>query len=272
MNFDFSALLVLLTLLSGGIWAIDAWYFAGRRRTQQRRQAAPAEEVNEPLLVEYARSFFPIFFVVLVLRAFIVEPFRIPSGSMMPTLLIGDFILVNKYDYGIRLPVINTKIIANGKPKRGDIVVFRYPENPKIPFIKRIIGVPGDHVAYYNKTVYINNQPAKQIDKGIYTMHGAGLAIRSLSWRHESLGDVKHDILVDPRPSSGTVEVIVPEGQYFVLGDNRDNSKDSRYWGFVPDENLIGRAFMIWMNWDASSFWNLASWDVQWDRLGTVIK
>ncbi len=256
MNFDFSALLVLLTFISGAIWAFDSWFFEPRRKNQ---------ELNEPLIVEYARSFFPIFFIVLILRSFIVEPFRIPSASMMPTLLIGDFILVNKYDYGIKLPVINTKIIKNGKQKRGDIIVFRYPEDPTIPFIKRVVGVPGDRLSYYNKTLYINGIEMKQSINGSYIGQGAGKSMDGKSWRQEMLGDVKHEILVNPYQPSSTVEVIVPEGKYYVFGDNRDNSKDSRFWGFVPDENLIGRAFMIWMNWD------LKNSGIDWKRIGTLL-
>ena len=254
MNFDFSALLVLLTFTSGGIWAFDAWFLAPRRADPKSGEIDDLNEEetisNEPLFVEYARSFFPIFLIVLILRSFIVEPFRIPSASMMPTLLIGDFILVNKFDYGIRLPVINSKIVDNGKPERGDIIVFRYPEDPSIPFIKRVVGVPGDHLSYYNKTLYINDIEMEQSINGRYVGQGAGKEHDGKSWRHEMLGDVNHEILVDTYRPSSSFEIIVPEGKYFVFGDNRDNSKDSRYWGFVPDENLVGRAFLIWMNWD----------------------
>ncbi|MFQ5660570.1 MAG: signal peptidase I [Gammaproteobacteria bacterium] len=269
MNFDFSALLVLLTFLSGIIWAVDAWIFAPRRKASEEitepRDEKPGAVTKEPLLVEYARSFFPIFFIVLILRSFIVEPFRIPSASMMPTLLIGDFILVNKYDYGIRLPVIHTKIINNGKPQRGDVIVFRYPRDPSIPFIKRIIGVPGDHISYYDRTLYINDSPMKQVLRGRFKGQGAGTMMDGASLREELLGDVAHQILVDPNRYSGNFEVVVPKGKYFVLGDNRDNSKDSRYWGFVPDQNLVGHAFMIWMNWD----WKNGGINPK--RIGTII-
>ena len=167
MIFDFAALLVLLTFISGIIWLFDSLFFARKQAAAVREKdgAAAATPPARPLVVEYARSFFPIFLFVLLLRSFVVEPFRIPSGSMMPTLLIGDFILVNKYDYGIRLPVLNTKIISNNTPQRGDIVVFRYPLDPKIPFIKRVVGLPGDHVAYYDKTLYINGKPMKQMEE-----------------------------------------------------------------------------------------------------------
>ena len=276
MNFDFSALLVLLTFVSGVIWAIDAWIFAPERKKREARadMAGNAEETpagtpgetraREPIVVEYARSFFPIFLIVLILRSFLFEPFRIPSASMMPTLLIGDFILVNKYDYGIRLPVINTKIISNHTPKRGDVIVFRYPEDPSIPFIKRVIGVPGDVLKYENKVLYINGVRMTQTDIGKFTGVGSGKVMDGVELKEELLGKVDHEILVDPYRFSGTIEVAVPKGRYFVMGDNRDNSKDSRYWGFVPDKNLIGHAFLIWMNWD------LKNGGIDWKRIGTI--
>src|SRR3990172_8945323 len=175
MNFDFSALLLILTVVSGAIWAVDTWLLAPKRQGIPSQVIGESTAATEPLIVEYARSFFPIFLIVLILRSFLVEPFKIPSASMMPTLLIGDFILVNKYDYGIRLPVLNYKIIDRGTPERGDIVVFRYPEDPGIPFIKRIVGLPGDKVAYYDKTLYINSLPVSQILKGHYQGQGAGI-------------------------------------------------------------------------------------------------
>lgn len=265
MSFDFSALLVFLTFASGSIWLIDYLFFA-KKRTAQHVVKENEEELKLPLIVDYAKSFFPVFFIVLILRSFIFEPFKIPSGSMMPTLLIGDFILVNKYDYGIRLPVINTKIIENKTPKRGDIAVFRYPVDPNIPFIKRIIGLPGDKIAYYNKTIYINNIPIEQNLNGRYMAYGSGMMMDGASLRTEDLLGVEHDILISPSRGSKELETVVPEGQYFVLGDNRDNSKDSRYWGFVPDENLVGRAFMIWMNWDGKNG------GIEFNRIGTMIK
>jgi signal peptidase I len=269
MNFDFAALLVLLTFLSGTIWLVDSLFLARKRRPgtgrQKEGQAVTDTDAGLPLIVEYARSFFPIFLFVLVLRSFIVEPFRIPSASMMPTLLIGDFILVNKYDYGIRLPVLNLKIIPNKTPQRGDIVVFRYPLDPKIPFIKRVVGLPGDHVAYYDKTLYINGNPMQLTELETYKGTGAGKVMDGVSRKMEVLGPVRHSILMDMSVYSREFEGIVPEGHYFVLGDNRDNSKDSRYWGYVPDANLVGRAFLIWMNWD------MENRGIAWDRIGTVL-
>jgi signal peptidase I len=261
MTFDFALVLVLLTFVSGIVWLIDSLFFAPKRPKPEE-----SEESKEPIVVEYAKSFFPIFLLVLILRSFIIEPFKIPSGSMMPTLLIGDFILVNKYDYGIRLPVLNTKIIENGTPTRGDIVVFRYPENPSIPYIKRIIGLPGDHIAYYDKTVIINGRPIQQVVKGRYRASGSGKNMAGASLRIEVLDQVEHEILAIPNQFSREFQGIVPDNHYFVLGDNRDNSKDSRFWGYVPDANLMGRAFMIWMNWDSKNG------GIDWKRIGRMMQ
>jgi len=268
MNFDFSALLVFLTFGSGLIWLIYSLVFAHDHENlyDANTETAETDEPRLPLLVEYAKSFFPIFLIVLILRSFIIEPYKIPSGSMMPTLLIGDFILVNKYDYGLRLPVLHNKFFENNTPARGDIIVFRYPENPSIPFIKRVVGLPGDKIYYNNKTLYINDMPVQQALNGRYNAHGAGLMMDGASLRIENLGGIKHDILISPDRRSQELETRVPAGHYFVLGDNRDNSKDSRYWGFVPDENLVGRAFMIWMNWDSKNG------GVDFSRIGTMIK
>ncbi len=258
MDFDFSFFLVVATLLTGVIWGAYALFV--------KFSESPAEEKKEPLLVEYARSFFPIVLIVLLLRSFLVEPFRIPSGSMMPTLLIGDFILVNKFAYGIRLPVLNTKVVEMGEPERGDIVVFRYPKQPTVDYIKRVIGLPGDKIAYYNKQVYINGKRIKQISLGRYQGVGQGRNMTGALHFVEQLPDVEHSILIlEGLPSiEGVYEV--PQGQYFVMGDNRDNSNDSRYWGFVPEQNLVGKAFFIWMSWD----WQYKG--IGFDRIGTVLK
>ena len=273
MNFDFSAWLVLFTLISGVILLFDTILLAPGRKQQLAESGegeTAAKPVQEPLFVEYARSFFPVFLIVLILRSFIVEPFRIPSASMMPTLLIGDFILVNKYDYGIRLPVINKLVIANKTPERGDIVVFRYPEDPSIPFIKRVVGIPGDHLEYRNKTIYINGLKQEQVSLGEYKGVGAGVIEDGDLWLKENFDDNTHEVLIAESGRSGRgFEVTVPEGKYFVMGDNRDNSRDSRYWGFVPDENLIGRAFYIWMNWDSKK--DVIHW-IGWSRIGTILE
>jgi signal peptidase I len=183
----------------------------------------------------------------------------------MPTLLVGDFILVNKFAYGIRLPVLNKKIVAIDEPERGDVVVFRYPKNPSVDYIKRVVGLPGDKIGYYNKIVYINGEPSGQVPAGVYVGKGAGVSMSGASERREQLGNIQHDILVMPRTPGLEGEYVVGESEYFVMGDNRDNSNDSRYWGTVPEANLVGKAFRIWMNWDS------ANKGVEWDRIGMKI-
>ncbi|WP_416224174.1 signal peptidase I [Thiohalophilus sp.] len=269
MSFDFELLLVLATVISGVIWLVDAQYFARHREPVQTPNEAGESETNEPYLVEFSRFLFPVVLVVLVLRGFVAEPFKIPSGSMLPTLEVGDFILVNKFAYGLRLPVGHQRIVNLGDPERGDVIVFRYPENPDIDYIKRVIGLPGDEVAYYNKTLYINGEPALQKPIDNYN------ADYSLELRYEeTLGDVRHPILVSAGSSPRDFVVNVPKGNYFVMGDNRDNSRDSRVWGFVPEENLVGEAFLIWMNWDCT-FSEIIQLNCQmpsWNRIGNLIE
>jgi signal peptidase I len=249
MVFDFSAVMVLLVLASGGIWAADALFMAPARHARNAG-LPPEQQAREPSLVDHARSFFPIFLVVLMLRSFLVEPFRIPSGSMIPTLLVGDFILVNKFTYGLRLPVLNSKFVAMGAPARGDVVVFRYPEDPSTPYIKRVVGLPGDRISYRNKQVYINGEAVAHTTMGGYVGMKSAAVHTGAALLEETLGAVRHRVILTPQAPTFDGDYEVPAGHYFVLGDNRDHSRDSRYWGFVPDENLIGRAFLIWMNWD----------------------
>jgi signal peptidase I len=208
MNFDFPALLVGATLFTGIAWALDAAFLAPKRRQRAaslvqggatRDSDQVAGILKEPTWIEYCKSFFPVILAVLMLRSFLVEPFRIPSGSMMPTLLVGDFILVNKFAYGIRLPVLNTKIIEIDEPERGDVVVFRYPKDPSVDYIKRVIGLPGDTVRYANKVVYVNGHSAGQVPAGVYLGKGSGVSMSGASKRREQLGDLQHDILVMPR-------------------------------------------------------------------------
>jgi len=275
MNFDFPTLLVAATLFTGTAWAVDALVWAPRRgrnaRQLQQQGISPESQqvavaLKEPTWIEYCKSFFPVILAVLLLRSFLVEPFRIPSGSMMPTLLVGDFILVNKYAYGIRLPVLNTKIIEIGEPRRGDVVVFRYPKDPSVDYIKRVVGVPGDRIGYYDKVLHINGEPITQMPDGVYVGKGSGVSMSGAGKRREQLGDVQHQILVMPRAPGLEGEYVVKENEYFVMGDNRDNSNDSRYWGPVPEQNLVGKAFRIWMNWDS------ANGGVEWDRIGMKIQ
>ena len=290
MDFDFSAFLVLLTAVTGVIWWFDAWFLAPKRRqvfaiTQEKEKAQMPDQTpepgassdeslahtpyQEPILVEYAKSFFPVILIVLLLRSFLVEPFRIPSGSMLPTLLVGDFILVNKYAYGVRLPVLNIKIIDVDSPERGDVVVFRYPKDPSVDYIKRVVGLPGDEIVYRDKVIYVNGVAQSQSPNGIYEDTGTNLAMSGSQRLVESLGDVKHDILHRDLPSlDGRWEV--PQGHYFMMGDNRDNSSDGRRWGFVPEENLVGSAFFVWMSWNGDSNGILDK--IRFSRLGNVIQ
>jgi len=275
MNFDFPTLLVAATFFTGVAWATDALVLAPRRarkaRQLERQGVSPdsrevAAALKEPAWIEYCKSFFPVILAVLLLRSFLIEPFRIPSGSMMPTLLVGDFILVNKFDYGIRLPVLNKKIIDIGEPSRGDVVVFRYPKDPSVDYIKRVVGLPGDRIGYYNKILHINGKPIAQVPAGVFVGKGSGVSMSGAGERQEQLGDVQHQILVMPRTPGLEGEFVVPENEYFVMGDNRDNSNDSRYWGTVPEENLVGKAFRIWMNWDS------ANGGIEWERIGRKIQ
>jgi signal peptidase I len=275
MNFDFPAVLVTATFFTGLAWAVDSMLWAPRRRRKAAglvQAGVPSESeqvasvLKEPTWIEYCKSFFPVILAVLLLRSFLVEPFRIPSGSMMPTLLVGDFILVNKFAYGIRLPVLNTKVIEIGEPQRGDVVVFRYPKDPSVDYIKRVVGVPGDRIGYFNKILHINGIPAEQVAASDYVGTGSGVSMSGASERIERLGDLEHRILVMPRTPGLEAEYIVPQGEYFVMGDNRDNSNDSRYWGPVPEESLVGKAFRIWMNWDS------ASGGIDTDRIGMKIQ
>jgi signal peptidase I len=274
MNFDFPALLVGATFFTGIAWALDAALLApGRRRRAVALMESGASEdsesvrktLKESTWIEYCKSFFPVILAVLLLRSFLVEPFRIPSGSMMPTLLVGDFILVNKFAYGIRLPVLDTKVVEIDEPARGDVVVFRYPKDPSVDYIKRVVGLPGDKIGYYNKVLYVNGEPAGQVPAGVYVGKGSGVSMSGASERREQLGEMQHDILVMPRTPGLEGQYVVGEDEYFMMGDNRDNSNDSRYWGTVPEANLVGKAFRIWMNWDG------ANGGVDWDRIGMKI-
>ena len=285
---NFALILFVLMVITGVIWCVDRFVLARQRRVaadsalaaldardarltaqgvkpdNTNRAAIEAAILRQPTWVEYSGSFFPVIALVFVLRSFLYEPFKIPSSSMVPTLLIGDLILVNKYTYGIRLPVLNQKIIEVGDPQRGDVMVFKYPKDMSQDYIKRVIGVPGDKIAYENKRLTVNGKAVE------YTPMDDYLEEESLEYRQqfsEALPNVTHRILtmksrrnfdpsqVDNFPNhdacvytEDTFSCTVPAGNYFMMGDNRDNSADSRYWGFVPNKNIVGKAFFVWMN------------------------
>ena len=250
MKPDFSLLLVALTALTGLVWFLDSLFL--KRRRMDRAVQKSIERPRDPVIIEYSRSLFPVLLIVLLFRSFLFEPFKIPSGSMIPTLLVGDFIVVNKYAYGLRLPVVHTKIVPISDPERGDVVVFRYPVDTKVNFIKRLVGLPGDTISYRDKKLYVNGELVPTEDQGNYSSSEVKCstprpdAIRLT----ENLGGVSHDILIHEGSGSRDGQWQVPEGHYFVMGDNRDRSNDSREWGFVPEQNLMGRAIGIWLNFD----------------------
>jgi signal peptidase I len=240
MDIDFPLVLVVLTLVTGLVYLIDILYWQKKRHLLEKE--VPEAEAKMPWLVETSRSFFPVLAVVLILRSFLVEPFQIPSGSMLPTLEVGDFILVNKFEYGLRLPVLGTKVLEVEDPKRGDVVVFKYPKDGKTNYIKRVVGVAGDRIRYQNKQLFINDE---KVDERLL----ANLAPYKLF--EENLGEKTHQLIEHQlrRNIESEGEWLVPEESYFVMGDNRDNSNDSRFWGVVPDSLVVGKAFAIWMQW-----------------------
>ena len=233
----FAIILMSVTVFTGIITLFDCIYFKKRR----------LKKAKEPFLIEYSKSFFPILLIVFVIRSFIVEPFKIPSGSMMPTLISGDFIAVNKFSYGIRLPVWNKTLISLGSPSRGDVFVFHYPKKPSIDYIKRVVGLPGDEIKYIDKGLVVNGKPIELKFKGKYNYETNDGQIMSALEFEELLVDPTYSILTHDRPSEN-YQFNVPEGHYLAMGDNRDNSSDSRVWGFVPEELLVGKAFIIWLN------------------------
>ncbi|MFZ1908838.1 MAG: signal peptidase I [Burkholderiales bacterium] len=250
---SFALFLLILLVVTGAVWLLETTWLRKRR---------PAQAL-QPWWVEYSVSFFPVIVVVFLLRSFVVEPFKIPSGSMIPTLQVGDFILVNKFVYGIRLPVLNEKIIPIGKPHRGDVMVFRYPDDPSLDYIKRVVGLPGDKIEYRDKRLTINGHLVSEQEVDDYLSKER---MQFYKQYIEDLGGVKHGILIDQNAPAyvpqvrtflfsencnynrGGLDCTVPPNHYFMMGDNRDNSSDSRVWGFVPDANIIGKAFFIWLN------------------------
>jgi len=265
MDIDFPLILVILVFGSGLIWLLDAILLApGRRRAvadllvqypqwQQegssepiKYQARVADTASEPVVVEYARSFFPVLLVVFLLRSFLVEPFQIPSSSMVPTLEVGDYILVNKYTYGIRLPVVRTKVLALNEPERGDVMVFFPPHMNDTYFIKRVIGLPGDTITYRDKQLFVNGTELAQDTLAVVPQGSSRYRVGM-----EALGDASHLVQVDESRPSRDFSIKVKPGHYFMMGDNRDNSSDSRIWGQVPEKDIVGKAFAVWMHWDS---------------------
>ena len=251
MSINLALILTLLTAFSGVVILFDVFLWKDSKRSAEGAGGARGT------LVEYSRSFFPVLLIVLVIRSFVFEPFRIPSGSMMPTLLQGDFIFVKKYSYGLRLPVVETKIIETGSPERGDVIVFRLPQNPSVNYIKRVVGLPGDTVVYENHRLTINGEQV-QLERGPAANEGLPVYV-------EHLGDRSHEILIMNDYSVKDDVYAVPEGHYFVMGDNRDNSKDSRFIEAIPETHLVGEAVRVWMHMDG------LTWP-RWDRIGTKIQ
>ncbi|HEU4655521.1 MAG TPA: signal peptidase I [Steroidobacteraceae bacterium] len=272
--FDFSLVLVLATAVTGVIWAIESWVLRHRRMAlaaQLGRSQADALPMSTS--AEYAKSFFPVILIVLLIRSFLFEPFRIPSDSMMPTLLDGDFIFVNKFTYGLRLPVINEKVVSIHDPKRGDVIVFRLPSDPSTNYIKRLVGLPGDHVVVRGRQVFINGELMPMVETGPYHSPLPNPLYDDAIEGKESLTGAEHRVMFIPERTFVTrdFDAVVPAGHYFFMGDNRDNSRDSRYEevGFVPERNLVGKAVRIWLN---LKVWSLTHWTVLWDRIGSAIK
>ncbi len=260
MNFDFLFILTTLTLISGGISLVDLIFWKKKRAAAQ-----------DPKLVEYSHAFFPVFLLVLLIRSFIAEPFRVPTGSLEPTVMPGALLLVTQYNYGLRLPVWGTKIIPTGELKRGQIVVFHWPVDHSVDFVKRVIGLPGDHISYINKVLYVNGQVMPQQFVGYATdSDGTNSRRWPVKIMQENLDGVSHQIYVCanqnqcPVPAQNFDNLVVPAGEYFMMGDNRDNSDDSRSWGFVKDDLIVGRAVFIWFSWDS------ATSRVRWDQLGSI--
>lgn len=264
---DFALALFIALVITGAINYWDRFFGQPRRSAKAESTTGKIKPASMPLLVEYSRAFFPVILAVFLLRSFVIEPFRIPSGSMLPSLYIGDFILVSKFSYGLRLPILNTRVLPVGEPDRGDVMVFRFPKDPSTNFIKRVIGLPGDVITYRGKRLTVNGEPVVVQKTELLPELTEQRGQRSLSSFLESFGQSKHAIFLDDNRHSRSLKVIVPPEHFFVMGDNRDHSNDSRYWGFVPKENIVGKAFFVWFSWDSPG-----GGGVNWHRLGTVIQ
>lgn len=270
---NFTLIMFVALLVTGAVALLDRWVLAKRRLPAQDVPAqgmaatATITAPAEPWFIEFCKSLFPVILVVFLIRSFVVEPFKIPSGSMIPTLLVGDFLLVNKYTYGLRVPLTSIKMTDGNAVKRGDVVVFRFPNDPSVDYIKRVVGLPGDTVTYIDKQVFINGKPIQSDYLNDYNYVSEDGRVLNARRYQEDLSGRRHDAIVVPdqaRLDMSTVKV--PAGHYFVMGDNRDNSNDSRFWGFVPDANLVGEAMLIWWSWDGQDF------RVRWSRMGDHIQ
>lgn len=259
MYFDFLNILALITIFAGVICLVDIIM----RARQRRKTGTPKEKIKHPIIIEYARSFFPILLIVLLIRSFLFQPYRVPTGSLEPTVIPGDMILVSQYNYGLHIPLWDAEIIHVGTPKTGQIALFRWPVNASRTFVKRVIGVPGDKISYINKVLYINGKKQTQKFVGDSVEIGANGQTWKAKKYEEDLNGVKHFIITRPdRPTQNFKNLVVPKGKYFMMGDNRDDSDDSRSWGFVPAKNFIGRAVFIFMSWNSQNY------HVRWRRIG----
>ena len=263
MSFNFPLILLSVIVFSGAVCLIDFIFCICKRESL-------FEKKKRPLIIEYSRSFFPVLLLVFCIRSFLAQPYRVPTGSLEPTVMPGDFILVNQYHYGVRFPIWDKKLMSVGEPTRGQIALFYYPVNHALTFVKRVIGLPGDHISYINKTLYINGkeQPKKFVES-VTRLNDFG-QLTTYQKYQEDLNGIKHDIFVRSDASTGNFyNIIVPKDEYFMMGDNRDESDDSRYWGFVPEHDLVGHALFVWMSFDS----NAAHWydSVRWQRIGNKL-
>jgi len=260
---NFPLILLSLTLFSGVIVLVDAIFVWRRRR---RLGKALGRRATLPVLIDYARSFFPILLIVLIIRSFIAQPFKVPTGSLSPTVLPGDMIFVTQYNYGVRWPVWNTTFITTQHPGRGQIALFDFPVNEEVPFVKRVVGIPGDDISYIDKVFYINGKKCNQTYLGDATDSNGGDTSWPVKVYSEDLDGITHKIYINPKiPAKNFYHLKVPKGEYMMIGDNRDNSADSRVWGFVDENDFIGRAQFIWMNWTSSA--DLLH-KIKWSRIG----
>jgi len=260
MTLNFPLILLVVIVFFGAVSACDLIFckIKGEKLFEKKKR---------PIVIEYARAFFPVLLLVFCIRSFVAQPYRVPTGSLEPTVIPGDFLFVNQFDYGLRFPVWDKKWLSIGEPTRGQIALFYYPTNHAYTFVKRVVGLPGDHISYIDKTLYINGKKQSQIKEGEVTrINDFGQLVTYQKYQEDLMG-VKHDIFVrDDAPDNDFYNIVVPQNEYFMMGDNRDESADSRYWGFVPEHDLIGRALLIWMSWNS----NPVHWydAIRWHRIG----